>query len=982
MSKQKKSDTAPAQAASELPLTLPPWTQVALPHDDVRDEQAVRAEYAVSLGRIDRGDKNLSRSYADPRAFFAATYMTQDLRRLLSDVVAALSGRKVDRVLQLRTPFGGGKSHSLVGLYHLARSRTEALAGSGLKDLADPGPVRVAALPCADLNAAEGRRVPEGFRIRTLWGELAYRLGGVDGYEAVRASDEALAAPGMQAIESLLRGPKGEATLILADEMLVYVASAMAIQARETTLGRQTMAFMQQLTEAVAGDPRSVVVYSLQASIGEAVGEEGLLQALDKLVGRVDARRVPVQDREVREIIRRRLFQTLGTEVERERVAEAYVAAWKRYAQASGLTAAEEERIESDARTLREDIITSYPFHPSLIRLMYERWGSLPSYQRTRGALQFLGAVVHVLFHRGHSGALIAPGDIPLDDPDVRNEFYRQIGEREKWDGVIDADISTERARAKRVDRRIGDMSPALLQARVGSTTATAIAMYSFGVRKDDQRGVTQQELITTCLRPGVESPSLEAALNELRELLLHLHATGGRYRLDTIPSLIKLVEEAEAAVDGDSVTNKIRAILAEFYKPPTGILWPENAGKIPDDQRHFLLAYMPLEWAEYAPAQAEATARAHLQARATGGKRHFKNGVAFVLPNRLQADQVRTQARKWLALEALRRKVRADKHSTLAPEQREELDEKQLTAHKDLDTACRNLYGQVLLPMLDRHGDDPDSPVTFRSVELGGLAAQGEPHTFIFALLKKQVFPDITVERLIEILAIGVNSPPFMPLAEAIEGFFRFVGWPKMRSEHVILEAIAKAVSEKRLGYVPSAQVAGGKLVVSPAISVRLGSRHTSDEFNAEDGAYLLTPALAEQLIAERAPSSESPLPTTTPTSVPAPATAGGDGKGSFGTTGSPPVATPPPKPVAKGARGKRVVLSLTMTGGTKTWYAVASALNQLAGKSDRLTLRVEADAHSSAGFDPSHINLQVKEPLTEADGVKSELVLSDEGE
>lgn len=977
MSKQKKSETPPA---SELPLTLPPWTQVALPHDDVRDQQAVRAEYAVSLGRIDRGDKNLSRSYADPRAFFAATYMTQDLRRLLSDVMAALSGRKVDRVLQLRTPFGGGKSHSLVGLYHLARSRAEALAGSGLTDLADPGPVRVAALPCADLNAAEGRRVSEGLKIRTLWGELAYRLGGIEGYEVVRASDEALAAPGMQAIETLLRGPKGEATLILADEMLVYVASAMAIQARETTLGRQTMAFMQQLTEAVAGDPRSVVVYSLQASIGEAVGEEGLLQALDKLVGRVDARRVPVQDREVREIIRRRLFQTLGTEVERERVADAYVASWKRYAISSGPTDAEKERIEAEARTLREDIITSYPFHPSLIRLMYERWGSLPSYQRTRGALQFLGAVVHVLFHRGHSGALIAPGDIPLDDPDVRNEFYRQIGEREKWDGVLDADIATERARAKRVDRRIGDMSPALLQARVGSTTATAIAMYSFGVRKDEQRGVTQQELIATCLRPGVEAPSLEAALNELRELLLHLHATGGRYRLDTIPSLIKLVEEAESAVDSEAVISKIRSLLADFYKPPTAVLWPDSPGRIPDDQRQFLLVYMPLEWAEYTPAQYESAARTCLQARATGGKRHFKNGVGFVLPSRVQAEQARTQARKSLALETLRRKVRADRNTTIAPDQIEELNDKQRTADKDLDAACRNLYAEVLLPMLDKHGSDPESPVAFRAVELGGLAAQGDPHARIFELLKRQVFTEITVERLVEILGIGVNGPPFMPLSEAIEGFFRFISWPKMRSEHVILEAIARAVSEKRLGYVPSAQVADGKLVVSPAISVRLGSRHTADEFNAEEGAYLVAPALAEQLIAERASSRESPLPA--PVAAPSfpSASAGGDGQAGSTSGGSPATVAPPPKPVAKGARGRRVSLRVAMKGDRKAWYAVAGALNQLAGKSDKLTLRIEADAHAATGFDPSHINLQVKEPLTEADGVDFEAVLSDE--
>src|SRR5215470_15767213 len=129
-----------------MSTTLRPWTQVAMPHDDVRDDAAVK------LGRVDRGDDKLARHYADPKAFFEATYLTVDLRRLLADVMAALSGKKVDRVLQLRTPFGGGKTHSLVAMLHLARSR-KALAGvKDLRDIADPGMTRVAVLPCADFT--------------------------------------------------------------------------------------------------------------------------------------------------------------------------------------------------------------------------------------------------------------------------------------------------------------------------------------------------------------------------------------------------------------------------------------------------------------------------------------------------------------------------------------------------------------------------------------------------------------------------------------------------------------------------------------------------------------------------------------------------------------------------------------------------------------------------------------------------------------
>ena len=190
-----------------MSTTLRPWTQVAMPHDDVRDEAAVKAEYAVNLGRIDRGDEKLARHYADPKAFFEATYLTADLKRLLSDVMAALSGKKVDRVLQLRTPFGGGKTHSLVAMLHLARNR-KALAGfTDLKEIPDPGPTRVAVLPCADLTPGSPRKIKGGPTVHTLWGELAFRLGGAEGYQAIKTIDERMTAPGGEVLESIITVP-------------------------------------------------------------------------------------------------------------------------------------------------------------------------------------------------------------------------------------------------------------------------------------------------------------------------------------------------------------------------------------------------------------------------------------------------------------------------------------------------------------------------------------------------------------------------------------------------------------------------------------------------------------------------------------------------------------------------------------------------------------------------------------------------------
>src|SRR5262249_19000241 len=386
--------------------------------------------------------------------------------------------------------------------------------------------------------------------------------------------------------------------------------------------------------------------------------------------------RVPVQDKEVKEIIRRRLFKSLGDEAERRQVAEAYAEEYRRHAVSGADTKSDRTRVDEEVKQLHADILAAYPFHPSFIPLMYERWGSLPSYQRTRGALQFLGTVVHVLFKRGHAAPLITPGDVPLDHPDVRAEFFRQVGEREKWDSVLDADIAGDHARAKQVDRRIGESSPALAQARVGSTTATAIALYSFGARKDQMRGGMQGELVAGCLRPGVEAPVVQSAIGELRESLLYLHSSGGRLRIDTIPSLTKLIEESVGGVAMEDVTARVRDTLSGLLKTAsTAVLWPEHAGRIPDGRREVLLAYLPLEWAECPSAECEAQARQLVTSKSggeRGGVRQFRNGVGFAVPQKSHADQARALARRALALETLRRKAKAGQVQVSA----EQLDE------------------------------------------------------------------------------------------------------------------------------------------------------------------------------------------------------------------------------------------------------------------------------------------------------------------
>ncbi|HYU74957.1 MAG TPA: DUF499 domain-containing protein, partial [Ktedonobacteraceae bacterium] len=253
--------------------TIPAWNRVVTPHTDIVQGQLSMDAYAVNLGKVVQGDKSVRPVYRDTRAFFEATYLTAELRRILSDVLGVLAGESGNRVLQLRTPFGGGKTHTLLSLYHLARSRHLLSDMPDLSSLPDPGAVRIAVISGVDTGAADS----SAQRRRTLWGELAWQLGGPEGYGLVAEQDRLCVAPGGDVLSRLIGNIP---TLLLLDEVLTYVENAMGVVVGESTLGRQTILFLQRLTEVVASSPQAAMVYSLQASEQEAGGNLELLGIL------------------------------------------------------------------------------------------------------------------------------------------------------------------------------------------------------------------------------------------------------------------------------------------------------------------------------------------------------------------------------------------------------------------------------------------------------------------------------------------------------------------------------------------------------------------------------------------------------------------------------------------------------------------------------------------------------------------------------
>ena len=800
--------------------------------------------YAADLGAVDRDDPAAPRVYRDAGEFFRTTYPTRALRRLLSDVLGVLAGAGGDRVIQLRTPFGGGKTHSLLALLHLMRGR-DRVDAQFLEGLPDPGPGHVAVLACLDLDPIAPREV-EGLKIRTLWGELAYRLGGRSLYEEVRSHDEEWAAPGGDVLRRVLGD---RPVLILMDEVLVYAQRAGGEEGHHPRR-RQVLDFLQILTEVVKGSSNAALVYSLQQSAYEAGGEEALLIDLDHLVSRVDAKRVPVSDEEIMRVVQRRLFPSFGDDPSHSEVARAvareYAIAFRRSREASG-DDVDRRSAGVEAERFEQRILDAYPFHPALLDLMYHRWGSLPSYQRTRGALQFLASVVAALWRSGTPRSLITAGDVPLDDERVRGAFFSQVGEIERYSSVLAADITGSEARALEVDRRVAADSPALSQLAIGRRCATAIALYSFGARTEE-RGVPEGELTEALVAPDIDRNLIVTAVHDLREALLYLHYTGRRYRFEPKANLNLLLAEEAKKFDPNEVTDRVKQELSASLGAvrDQAVLWPPDSGAIPDEAR-FQVVYLGPSWSEVAITEVQMSVRTLVDERSPG-RRTYKNALAFAVPAVDALDRARHGARTLMSIESLSSAVKARRHD-LEKEQSDELTERQRGARAELSGALDRMYEQVLVPVADRGGSEV--PFRFEVVDLRAQLSGGRAlHERVLDGLRKHVFDALTPSRLVSLVGLG-DDRDYVATEELIEWFFAYFDYPKLFDAQAIKAAIARGTTDT-FGYVAAARIDGSHLVAKRPELVRYGVSIPVEEVDLGPGCFVVTAELALALRGE----------------------------------------------------------------------------------------------------------------------------------
>jgi hypothetical protein len=925
--------------------TLRPWSQVVHLHPDVEAGDTAVATYAIDLGALVAGDPHIPRVYRQAGDFFAVTHLTGGLRRLLEDVLGGLTGGTGDRVLQLRSPFGGGKSHTLAALYHAAQDRATLNTLPAGTSLPDPGPVRVVVFDGEKFDVRGGQ--VKGQSVRTMWGVLGAWL---DCYDVVAYHDQQRVAPGGDVIARLLGNSP---TLLLFDEVLQYIEAVLAEKVGDSTLGRLTQNFLQSLSVEVARTSHAVLVYSLQTSRHEAFGNEALLQMLDHLTSRVDAKREPVTGDEIMPVLRRRLLAQPPDPAVAQAAAEVFAADITRMKAAHAVDEAARRAAEDDRLALRDRIAAAYPFHPALIDIMRERWASLPDFQRTRGALRFLSVCLFTAKRDNRAGSLLGPGDVLIEDGNVSQAFFTEVGQREPFKSVLQRDFTGPNARVKRIDERLTREHPHLSGTCPALRLATAILAYSFGglLRPGDEggepiaTGVTESELLAAVVGPDLDSLIAQAVLKELREQCLFLHYDGVHYVFKTTPNITQVLEEQANYVKPEEIEQAIvEALNSRLSGRHGAILWPRDSLSIPDMEPRFLLAYLPLDFALQGDSVQEEQVQ-ELLGQHGERPRRYRNGLGLAIPERDQVEPLRRAVRYLQAIE----RVKGKRHQlNLTTAQMQQLQERQKTQETARESSLRHLYQCVWLPVKGE-----GNKLDLEKVTLAGrpLAAQGT-HERLLELLTivspPRLFTSVTSEKTIELMQLGEeeDSPLGISLAQIVEAFYSVLGFPRLENEAVIRRAIAKGVRAGTFGYVArqldphQIKEKGGYLV--NANQARLGVDLSDDEIDMS-AAFIVLPQAIEP--------ETAPGPTPPPPLLPEPP--------------SPGPIPPGPTPPEPGPTQTTVRLSMRMT--RQQLYASFNAIGNLADQAGAIRLTVEAQKLD--GFDPNWLRNAVLEPLDEAD-------------
>lgn len=777
---------------TRTPAGLKPWREIATPHPDVAKGRYRQAEFAADLAQVVSGEAEAE--YRDPKEFFSRTFITDGLKHLLVLGIKRLSGLGGDPVVELQTNFGGGKTHSMIALYHLASGQLAPGEIQGFEQIlhelgVQKLPVaRRAVLVGTRLNPAKGQTKPDGLTTSTFWGEMAYQLGGSEGYALVAENDRTGISPGSETLKELFDrfGP----ALILIDEWVAFARQLYHVDGLPAGSFDANMTFAQALTEAAKRSSRTLVVASIPASDSEIGGEGGqaALERIRNIFGRIEAVWRPANAEESFSIVRRRLFETITDYVARDAICRAFA---DLYRQNRGEFP--RDCADSDYERKLKDC---YPIHPELFDRLYQDWSTLERFQRTRGVLRLMAAVIHDLWERQDRSLLIMPGTLPLDSSDVRFEITRNLPDG--WGPIIDADIDGPTSKPIAIDRdnpNLGRFSACRRVARtvfIGSAPSVAAMKV---------RGLEKMRIKLGCVQPGEVPATFGDALQRMSEQLTYLFGNESRYWFDTHPSvnreardraddLLRRPEEVEL-----EIVNRLRSRQKPGQFAALHIA-PASSADVSDEMEARLVVLgpgFPHSSKKGSPSPAIDQATKILNERGTG-PRIYRNMLVFVAPDSERLQELKDAVRQFLAWNSIEK----DKDTlNLDTFQRRLVEDGKKRSEEAVVSRMSQTFIWLLVPMQEK----PDEPaITWIASRINSSDKESLPDKACKKLVSdEQLVTKWSPARLkMELDRLLWKNQPHLVIRKLWEYLCTYLYLPRLANEDVLLNAIVAGLHSK----------------------------------------------------------------------------------------------------------------------------------------------------------------------------------------
>jgi len=773
---------------------LPSWRDVIEPHPDVAQGRYKNAEFAADLAQVARGEG--AYEYRDPVEFFARTYVTEGMTGLLEQALRRVCGLDGEPVIQLKTAFGGGKTHSMLALYHMMRGRVSIDKIPNVKPVLERAGVNtlpkanVAVLVGTALDPTKSKRPSymPGITINTLWGEMAAQLAESAGnpalYDLVKESDKKGVSPGSETLKNLFDA--AAPCLILMDELVAYAKKIYGASGLPAGTFDNFISFIQEVTEAARASKNSLVVASIPESTIEIGGEAGktALETIEHTFGRMESIWKPVAANEGFEVVRRRLFLDCKNPNARDAVCAAFSAMYNE----------NETDFPIEARELeyKERMVSCYPIHPEVFDRLYKDWSTLERFQRTRGVLRLMAGVVYELWMGNDASLMIMPGSIPLDVPNVRDELTRHLSDN--WNGIVDKEVDGKDSIPYKTDKN-ARYGRHLAARRVARTIMLGSAPTS---REQATRGVESSRIRLGVVQPGENIAVFNDALNTLRNSLsfLYTNPSGDRFWYDSRPTLRKTADDRATQVSSSDVEYEIETRLRSLRKeaPFAGIhICPASSLDVPDEQTARLVILRPSD--EYKATNqnnAAMTAVTDILNNRGNTPRIYRNMLAFIAPDQDLMASLKQAVRLYIAWKS----IKDDSEDlNLDAAQNRETQNNLHRANETVDARIKEAYCWLLVPYIDKNVD-------MKTIVWDAITIRGGNESIIQKAAKKMRQNEAIIERWapallrMELDNILWRESDNIAIKQLWEYLCTYCYLPRLANENVLIDAIQAGVN------------------------------------------------------------------------------------------------------------------------------------------------------------------------------------------